>query len=156
MKVVRKGVFETNSSSTHSIGLIGGTYTPDKFHTEDGVCKVYPGEFGWERIRFHSSEIKASYCLTYIMTLGGQLKIALEKMLINVMKVVTECENVEFVPCSTDEEWEHQWGYIDHQSASVCSEAFASESSLRDFIFNPQSHLQTGNDNGYCREDEDR
>lgn len=29
MQVIRQGVFETNSSSTHSICIVGGTFIPD-------------------------------------------------------------------------------------------------------------------------------
>ena len=141
MRTIRSKVFETNSSSTHSISIEGGTYVPDTFPVQDGVCKVYPGEFGWEEAIFHAPEAKASYCLTYVKTVVGKDE-APAKMLIGVLAEATRCK-VEFVP----EPGNCIWGYIDHQSYNVCGEAFESAEQLRDFIFNPKSYLETDNDN---------
>lgn len=149
MKVVRKGIFETNSSSSHSISIVGGIYTPDTFPIENGVCKVYPGEFGWEEYRSYSAAVKASYCLTYIK-IGKDDAVddddTQSHMLRNVLKKVTGCE-VEFMPDPVVNTWDQKWGFIDHQSYDICSKAFESEDSLRNFIFNRKSYLETDNDN---------
>jgi hypothetical protein len=67
-------------------------------------------------------------------------------MLIDVLKQATGCE-VEFVPDPKTESWDYEWGYIDHQSSDVCNEAFESDTTLRDFIFNPASYVRTDNGN---------
>ncbi len=159
MQVTRHRVFETNSSSTHSISIDGGVYTADKFPLEDGICKVHPGEFGWEEVTFRTPEVKASYCLVYVKTAvsdtregkkqGEEFWQARTQMLIDVLKEETGCETVEFV--SYPKDMSYEWGYIDHQShigdGDACGEAFESKKSLRDFIFNPKSFLSTDNDN---------
>ena len=142
-QVRREKIFETNSSSTHSISIVGGVYTPDKFPLEGGVCKVYPGEFGWDEDTFHSPAMKASYCLVFIKTILANDDRA-NQMFIDVLKEQTHCESVEFVSDSKDF---YGWGYIDHQSDDVCGPAFSSKETLRDFIFNPASYLHTDNDN---------
>lgn len=142
MKVTRAAIFETNSSSTHSISIEGGSYSPDVFPLDAGVCKVHPGEFGWDVARFTDAASKASYCLTYVKGLGGRGD-AETQMLRDVLKAETGCE-VEFV---LDGDACHKWGYIDHQSSGECMRAFESEDTLRDFIFNPHSVLVTDNDN---------
>ncbi len=160
MKVIRRRMFETNSSSTHSISIDGGVYTHDELPLEHGICRVYPGEFGWDEVTFHTAEVKASYCLTYVKT-GGETKagdqkgdafwLARTQMLIDVLKEATGSETVEFFPYPKGDKPFYEWGYIDHQShigdGDACGEAFESEKSLRDFIFNPKSLLRTDNDN---------
>lgn len=143
MKVTRKAVFETNSSSTHSISIEGGDYTPDKMPLEGGVCKVHTGEFGWEQDQFHDAATKASYCLTYCKVENGGA-IEHEQQLVAVLKAETGCE-VKFVS-SGNEDYD-RWGCIDHQSDGACARAFANAETLRNFIFNPNSMLVTDNDN---------
>lgn len=152
MKVTRTAVFETNSSSTHSISIEGGDYEPDVFPIHDGVCEVHPGEFGWERHTFHTPEMKASYCLTYVKASvrlypgTDEGDAAKAQMLKDVLKAETGRE-VEFIPIPKTDSHSYEWGYIDHQSSDVCGRAFESKESLRDFIFNPKSALVTANDN---------
>lgn len=142
MKVCRKGVFETNSSSTHSISIASGDFVPAKFPIEGGVCKVFPGKFGWEFMDYTMASVKASYCLTYVKT-GGDPDGQLGVMLKEVLGEVTG-RNVVFMQGVTDNDLD----YIDHQSFDACKQAFASKDTLRAFIFNPKSVLRTGNDNG--------
>jgi hypothetical protein len=156
-KVTRHGVFETNSSSTHSIAIQGGKYVLDKLPVEDGVCRVYPGEFGWEEEDYYDADTKASYCLTHAWSAGDGrdgYKMSPEKaasrldMLRDVIQKATGAEKVEFAESGDDF---YKRGYIDHQSiegdGGAGEPAFASEESLRDFIFNPNSLLRTDNDN---------
>ena len=60
---VRQGVFETNSSSTHSICIAQTTdyIIPDK-------VSFSVGEFGWEVDKLSSLSEKASYLYTAIHT----------------------------------------------------------------------------------------
>jgi hypothetical protein len=137
MKKIRKGVFETNSSSTHSIsiGISDGKAQFDTLPIDsDGVCRVYQAEFGWEQETFNSPSMKASYAYTYAkgdLSKMRQLGDVIQKQLGGKI-------TVEFVEGD---------GYIDHQSFDVCEEAFESDDKLRNFIFNPRSYLETGNDN---------
>ncbi len=150
MRVTREAVFETNSSSSHSISIHGGGYACARFPLEQGKCVVHPGEFGWGPDRFYEPEMKASYCLTYVKTGGDDEDGAREVMLCQVLENVTGCD-VDFVPVPVSDECGYRWGYIDHQShkveRDVCAAAFESEETLQDFIFNPASVLIIDNDN---------
>jgi len=139
-QVVRQSVFETNSSSTHSITIKGGKFVSSKFPTEGGICKVYPDKFRWNQEWFRDPATKASYCLTYAKQVEDP---KLLEMLRKLLADTTGCE-VDFV--EEDDEYS-PWGDIDHQSCGVCGEAFESEEALHKFIFNPSSVLKIDNDN---------
>lgn len=146
MRKIRQGMFETNSSSAHSIVIAMGECT-DKLHIDDGIVIVQPGEYGWEVEDYHGATDKASYCLTYAKQGGSEEKLA---MLKKVIKKQTGAREVVFAPLNPGAEWS-EWGYIDHQSGpsegGECGEAFQSETNLRQFIFCRASVLHTDNDN---------
>lgn len=137
-KLIRTGVFETNSSSSHSISissdsehiLDGTTLVPDY----NGIIKLRGGEFGWEWERFFDAATKANYC-----AVGCKNNDSLTEMLIEVIKEQTGAEEV-IVAIG-----EHS--YIDHDSTEVYEPAFEDKETLRNFIFNKKSLLYTGNDN---------
>lgn len=160
-KNIRHGVFETNSSSTHSICIVGGKYDID---SDVDICDssneidIYCSEFGWEQDDFNDLKTKLSYCATYVMQdnnsynydkikAGDIINIPKKKeydMLNDVVCKVLGSKRINIVP-NGDEFY--PFGYIDHQSADICGEAFESEESLKDFLFNKESTLRTDNDN---------
>lgn len=146
MKKIRQGMFETNSSSVHSIVISMGDCT-DKLSPVDGRVEIVTGEFEWEVRTFRSPAVKASYCLTYAKAVGD---IGKEQMLREVVQEHTGAQQVHFVRSGRPGDY-GEWGHIDHQSMppehDVCGEAFASKKTLRQFIFNPESTLHTDNDN---------
>lgn len=131
----RKSVFETNSSSTHSISISSSTdvfssITPD----ENGNIVLTGGEFGWENESYNDPLTKANYCaLDYK---NNKSKLGMLK------KVILEHTGAKAVILNLD-------GYIDHQSAGTSEEAFESEEILKRFIFGKNSFLETSNDNDY-------
>lgn len=138
---IRKGMFETNSSSSHSFTIEKGVLSEGVLTTIDGTCVIFPGEFGWEIEEFNDATTKASYCLTYAKNKES------EEYLEMLRKVIKEQMNgleVKFVS-GFSSFW--PWGYIDHQSFHKVEEIFKSEDNLRNFIFNPKSVLRTDNDN---------
>lgn len=144
MKKIRQGVFETNSSSMHSVHIaesskdtIYKTINPN----EEGVIEISSGKYGWDEETFSSVNDKASYAFTY--TQYGDEERLIE-MLRSVIKKHTGCNEVVFL--KTSDEY-YPKGYIDHQSTEVLNEAFSSEESLKEFLFNPESYFQTDNDN---------
>jgi hypothetical protein len=140
MEKRRIGVFETNSSSTHSIAISDKDCVLDTLSVVDGVCTIYSGEFGWEIETYYDAASKASYCLTWAKEYGDETH---EDMLKRAVSTQMGGVQVEFEPSGGL----YDWGYIDHQSSDVCNEAFGSDVSLRNFIFNPNSVLVTDNDN---------
>lgn len=136
MKKIRLSAFESNSSSSHSISIsensngIYSTIEPD----EDGNIVVNSGEFGWEWERYSEPETKLCYAA---MTVKDNL--ALLTMLEDVVIEHTGAKKIIFNNL--------EGGYIDHQSESVGYEAFHSKETLKNFLFNNESILYTGNDN---------
>lgn len=162
-RVTRQAAFETNSSSTHSIVIANGNFMPDTLgvNSETNEIDIFPGEFGWEIDSHNDAFTKASYCLTEILScakVNESVKSFTQK---DVRSVVSNShiQNLlndffDVIQNSTSHKVRihscddyYGWGYIDHQSAGTASEAFESQETLRNFIFNPQSCLSTDNDN---------
>jgi hypothetical protein len=132
MKNIRRGVFETNSSSSHSITISDKNCTLDTLPVEGGVVKITDGEFGWEVDNYRDAYSKASYAYTWAKRCSSDDEFL--TMLIVVVKKHTGATSVEFEDCD---------GYIDHQSCDICEEAFAGEDTLKNFIFNPNTTTGT-------------
>ena len=141
MKITRKSVFETNSSSTHSISINSTDFLFDSIKPDkDGNIILRGGQFGWEWKRFDSPLVKANYCA--VDAANNPEKTA---MLIDVIKKHTGAKNIVFAMIT---QWDSpDWSYIDHQSDGRANLAFIDEETLKNFIFNRKSYLFTGNDN---------
>lgn len=146
MKKIRNGVFETNSSSSHSVSINSSeelldTLIPDKdgniVLSGIGGC----GEFGWGLERINSAYIKALYCAVDCFRNEKSMK-----LLTDVIKKQTLCNDVIYDIELKDYNSE-KWCYIDHQSQGTSSPCFESEENLRNFIFNKNSWLFLANDN---------
>ena len=134
MKLIREKAFETNSSSSHPISLgkkSGKDFVLDTIYPDqEGKIVIEDGEYGWEFYKTNDAREKASYALTSFI--GNQ---DLIELLEEVIKEHTDCEGITFV---------QRDGYIDHQSTDVCP---TTKEDIKDFIFNKNSWLFTGNDN---------
>lgn len=138
MKQIRKGVFETNSSSTHSICIAkkAELSIPKSLHFDFG-------EFGWECDTLYSVSEKASYLYTGLM--GNERKEDVDKI-VELLKdkgidvTVEELINGKYGDNS---------GYVDHSDElgeflnAVCED----ESKLMNYLFSDLSFIITGNDN---------
>jgi hypothetical protein len=103
---VRKGVFETNSSSTHSIAI------PRNCSSTIGRIYFQIGEFGWG----WESVDPADYFYTAIYEVSETLaevdeKISQLKDILNYHDIEFDFENVE---CEENDGWLSFDGYIDH------------------------------------------
>jgi hypothetical protein len=130
--IIRKKCFETNSSSTHSISLAGSDkqFLFDTIYPDQKGKIVVSGEFefGWQWEKINDPISKLAYAF-----LDGVNK----ELLIKVVKEQTGATEVVF---NID-------GYIDHQSHGTATSLCKNEEITRDFIFNKNSWLFTGNDN---------
>jgi len=141
MKTIRHNVFETNSSSSHSISInnqveLFDSITPNN----NGYIVLTGGEFGWEWEKYNDPLTKANYCA--IDVIGNEDR---TNMLIDVIKEHTGAKDVIV---DINDDWNtHDFSWIDHQSRGTSNAAFASKDALKNFIFNPKSILFTGNDN---------
>lgn len=166
MKQIRQGVFETNSSSTHSITIakdgegLMQSWIPD----DNGNITVVNDDFGWEEADYTDPSIKASYLSIYVRdwirtkdhNKNGSKIVDIEtrnkfkQILIDVIQTQTGAKNVELA-------WGEEGmggyygfnGYIDHQSVENRDYDYLFEDPelIRQFIFNSNSVLHTGNDN---------
>lgn len=127
-KIIRENVFETNSSSSHSVSIcsdknfILDTILPD----QNGIISVSKRDFGWEIKKYNDAYTKLQYAYT-----DGVSKDLLKEILIEQ----TGCVDVIF---------NENDGYIDHSSKGT-SPTIKEE--LRNFIFSKNSWLFTANDN---------
>lgn len=142
MKQTRHSVFETNSSSTHSLSVVKGAGTYDTLPLFSGnddqeYVSVDQGEFGWGYEEITNPEGKAAYLWTYVLSKGADQR--LKDMLERAILKHTGADYVEF-------EYGDE-GYIDHQSSENAEPIFESEDRIIDFIFNPRSVLILDTDN---------
>jgi hypothetical protein len=137
MKTIRHNVFETNSSSTHSISIskdCDGVLETLPVN-DDGIVILNGGEFGWEEDSFSDPQTKASYVFIDSMSSPQRIKMLKEVIMehTGAKDVVMPVENI-------------QDSYIDHQSIGT-TEKIQTKSDMKMFIFNPKSILYTDNDN---------
>ncbi len=144
MQNIRRGTFETNSSSTHSISI--DESCDEMFDTiipnSDGIIELNGGEFGWQEEEFNDALTKANYC--YVDNIHDPKKL---EELISVISQQT-CVKPGNIRLNASTEYSGgNWSYVDHQSQGTSLEAFESFDKLTKFIFNPRSVLRTDNDN---------
>ncbi len=157
---VRHSVFETNSSSTHSLTIgKGKAQLPDL--DEGNILRIETGEYGWEQESYSSPNSRLSYVFTYVMN-GAFDKL---KYVVDVVKKETNAAAIfindvnvddligkteaELALVKTDRSY-YDWGYIDHQSIGDDGPAglnISNEDDLRNFLFNESSSFETDNDN---------
>lgn len=139
MKQVRHNVFETNSSSTHSICIATNTKLdlPDKLDFNFG-------EFGWEVRTLDDIEEKASYLYTGLYNTERHDDI---KNIVSVLEskgIAVFCEKPK-----KDGRNYFETGYVDHSYEltpfldAICS----NEETLLQFLFSQLSFILTANDN---------
>jgi hypothetical protein len=132
--LIRTGVWETNSSSCHSVSIANETkeFVLDSLYPDDfRVINIYGGEFGWEWERYNDAETKANYAAQQFSNNEDILDLIKE-----VIIEQTGAVDVKFVNLDS--------GYVDHDSVGILD---SDKESLRQFIFNKNSWLFLGNDN---------
>ena len=138
MKTIRKSVFETNSSSSHSVTIWDGPLS-DLYEYEGKILTIYPGEYGWEEEHYSSFTDKASYAYTYAVNYDPIQLEVLERVILEH----TKARSVKFLQLNNY----YKHGYIDHQSVDEASIIFQDEETLKAFLFCSGSSFSTDNDN---------
>ena len=137
---IRKGMFETNSSSTHAIILTNKKVEP-------GLAVDFAiGEFGWEFKKYATTEEKASYLYTMACECEGH------DVYQHFYKILTKYG----VKCTCSKpavfgEWGLEHGYVDHawddDAKTFVQRMLTHEKALIKFLFSDESFVVTGNDN---------
>lgn len=158
MRKIRQHVFETNSSSLHSITVSAHepNVHPDSIHFE---C----GEFGWEVEEYTHFIDKASYLWTavvhifgeYVGSENGIYRLEGDEYQAIKEKIKKACidygvKDVTFQERFRGRGWSDDAGYIDHTpDRDFVDELVNDEDRLQRFLFSDDSCIATGNDNDY-------
>lgn len=154
--IIRNSVFETNSSSTHSITIAGENMAKvydTMFPDSEGEITIVGIDDSYQFDKFNDPHTKASFLLTSILDVmqtilnfGNEQDPnyayfeALYYRVIDVIKQHTGCETVDYI-----EPEQGLWGYK-HKSFF---EPFEDSEAIKNFIFNKNSWFFTGNDNDH-------
>ena len=136
MRQIRKSVFETNSSSTHSLCITNGELEKSTLHHDDYTIEIPMGEFGWEIEEYYSQSEKLSYLVTITQYNDEQQDL--------VREAIKEYTGYDLVIKGS--------GYVDHQSSDTLDELFEGDEetikmNLTYFVFNNGYSFATDNDN---------
>ena len=159
MRQIRSSVFETNSSSTHSVALRGGKnycYVPTY------TLRVSLGEYGWEQARYSGIEEKLSYIYTMMQYYMGYEEkwdwgerdfglLENSKWSKWIKEMVLEHCGQEILLTSNNDGY-YPLGYIDHQSTDTLCDFWSEDedefkANMKDLIFNERYIIITDNDN---------
>ena len=153
MIVIRKGVFETNSSSTHAICVA----KTDKINIPEKIeVNLKDYEFGWECDKRDSVDEKIAYLLIGILNYKSLNKASkqinqLIMMLTDIGVKDIRISGIEIHSYgSTKEPYFDTWdGYIDHgnELGFFIETLLGNSKLLEQYLFNSDSFILTGNDN---------
>lgn len=133
MKKIRRSIFETNSSSTHSIVLA------NKSEGIRDTC-IRPGNFCRDYQEYYDFNTKASYIYTYaLLEINSDKEDGIKDMLSKVVKDEFGV-NVIF-KLDYDDFFGGGKGYIDDRSWDVCEKVAFDEDKMKLFLFNANSVL---------------
>lgn len=171
-KVIRHSVFETNSSSVHSIIFRNGSgckhETPEGYVKEwladgDGNIFVKPGEYGWSGPVVEGIYQKISYLMTMMLdnfkwdwnatnddghgrTVEEQIELLeADKGWQELVRIINDKFNVTVKPLVR----EGDYYYVDHQSRYDSIDDFLTTNSLSmsEFLFDNDLGVKISNDN---------
>lgn len=150
---IRKNVFETNSSSTHSVAMSSEDrgYSHEMPVDENGTLYIQLGEYGWGPDILYTPYDKLCYVMSYLsQSYSSVEEFAEDAETGDISHMVGEigchlkedCGVSSIVIKKSDDSWGDGLGYIDHQSVgSLYSE------DLIDLIFNNSKIILIDNDN---------
>lgn len=155
MKQIRRGVFETNSSSSHSLAYSKKDrgYDYNLSVDDNGVLTIPFGEFGWGPQILSTPMEKLSYYITdnlsnkfygekYSKNIEDEIyeDTKIEHLIRVIKKNCPNVKDVRFQPI--DSNWS-SLGYVDHQSGGTSNE----ECDVKKLIFDNSIIIVIDNDN---------
>jgi hypothetical protein len=170
-KVIRRNVFETNSSSTHSVTIRKGEISKPYLivDSEDNKVHVRFGEYGWGYEKLKSQHERLSYLCTMLMETEAEKAFSIEdviqtegfKKINEVIANKCNCDGIYFDEKIKTNNYKNSKGetvyyldidgYIDHQSCedySSINEFLEDwDTNIIDFIFNDNITVIIDNDN---------
>ncbi len=163
---IRDRVFETNSSSSHSVTIDGAElkdFGLDKGTLREGVIRVELSSagYGWEWHRYYKPENKIAYLLLQLQ--GGSMKSDFdlpydedhsEQFRDNdsrtdyFLRTIEEATGCKVVVTRDSEDIGYGY-YIDHDSVGKGLEHLGEADEILKLVFGRNSYVETGNDNDY-------
>lgn len=152
MRQVRRSVFETNSSSTHSICITSERKPLMRYPTK---IRFNCGTFGWEERKYTSPEMKASYFYSMLLCILSRKEA--EEAVIKIWDMLYE-EGIEceFESPVYDDDIHPDWcenAYVDHagedDAHDFVKNLLRNKGRLLRYLFSEDSFVLTGNDNSY-------
>lgn len=145
-KLIRNSVFETNSSSCHSISIGKSDVYDSVTPNHNGIIELFPMEFGWEQEHYSDPYTKMSYLWIYIK---DWCKHDEQEFMDTFQRVVCSHTGANSVIMLESSSTFYPWGYIDHQSVEDQNYhyLFQDDNLLKQFLFDSNSWLETDNDN---------
>lgn len=140
-KKLRSGVFETNSSSAHSISLKRREFVFDPLIPDrNGDIIVVQDEYALDDFKFNDSSQKLSYLFSH---LGDEDKSKI-KIVSDVIYNTTHCNNFDYEEALLE-------NYVDHESVGILNELFDLDYgiafiNIKNFIFNKNYWVFGGSD----------
>ena len=145
---IRDNVFETNSSSTHSLCISKEKFDPKNIPEYLNITA--DEDFGWSQITYDTPEEKANYIFEVMCECGKLAEIKDFKNKIKKLGIKAS------YPRLVKNKWDciDIRGYVDHAGEAVpfVHELLKDNDKLCRFLFNPKSVIYTGSD---CVEDSD-
>ena len=150
---IRKGTFETNSSSTHSICITKNNKLcdiPDKI--DINIKKYY---FGWEYDKFNTIEEKLAYLIMGVIEGWDDSFLEVSQKLNKIIKTVGKwvkninIEGIDIVCYKKSMYYSSYEGEVDHamELKEFVEALLQDEKLLKRYLFSKESFILTGNDN---------
>lgn len=150
---IRKGTFETNSSSTHSICVTKeDTFVkiPDKLEIN---IKNY--EFGWEYDKYRNTDEKFAYLVMGVVAGWNDSLLEASQNLNKLIKTIgkwvksVQIEGLDVVCYNNESYYDPYDGYVDHatEMEEMVNALLSNEEMLKRYLFSEDSFILTGNDN---------
>ena len=155
MITLRSNVFETNSSSSHTISLANNGYNRKLLPIE--VDLTWENDFGWNFKKWSSIEEKIEYLVRslvrydYLRDDNGYITYDgnVEEKLNNCIKPIQKRLHDLGVDFNMPSFEEYEDGSLDHPEYyyDEIKEIYDSDDDLLSFLLNPNSYVMGGNDN---------
>lgn len=147
MNKIRYGMFETNSSSVHSICIT--KKNKDLLKNAPKELVFHHGDYGWKNAIYYDMQNKANYLYQTICDLYWCLPKEKEKALNKISKILLKYDILPIFSEKDVDEDGYEIGNVDHPYdlgewvESLCR----SERKLLRYLFSEESFVITGNDN---------
>lgn len=150
-KQIRKQIFETNSSSTHSI--VVGNKGEDVYAGLPKRLEFHGDEFGWEHRLYTDTQTKANYLFTSLKYTDTpheyveRIKSTLAKW--GIEATFEEIVEKRYSSGGVYYEIAGDYSYVDHggENKDLVKELCEDEAKLMNYLFSDGSYVETSNDN---------